>query len=385
MGDFLFDTYQQFYFARDVHDYVVPKHGPIEDYRESVQTLPLDCSPVIFGLHPNADIRFNFEAVRDIWKNLIDLQPRTASSGGGMSREQYIGSVASDVLSKIPEAFDLVIVRKDFEKAEKLKSRDREDGEPSQRQTGAVLLPPTTIVLLQELERWNKLVTKMSESLIELQKALQGIVGMSNELDDLAENLFNGTLPAGWRRLAPQTLKGLGSWMSHFARRLKQYNEWIGSMKDPKVMWLSGLHIPESYLTALVQTTCRKKAWPLDKSTLYTKVTKMTSVDQVTEAPEDGCYIIGLYLEGAAWDLNKGCIKRQEPKVLVVELPILEVIPIEGNKLKLQDTFKTPVYCTQDRRNAMGVGLVFEADLSTPLHGSHWTLQGTALVLNTDG
>ena len=40
-------------------------------------------------------------------------------------------------------------------------------------------------------------------------------------------------------------------------------------------MWLSGLHIPESYLTALVQATCRKNGWPLDKSTLYTAVTQV--------------------------------------------------------------------------------------------------------------
>lgn len=44
---------------------------------------------------------------------------------------------------------------------------------------------------------------------------------------------------------------------------------------EPYVMWLSGLHIPESYLTALVQATCRRNQWPLDKSTLYTSVTEV--------------------------------------------------------------------------------------------------------------
>ena len=44
---------------------------------------------------------------------------------------------------------------------------------------------------------------------------------------------------------------------------------------EPYVMWLSGLHIPESYLTALVQATCRKNGWPLDQSTLYTAVTEV--------------------------------------------------------------------------------------------------------------
>lgn len=38
----------------------------------------------------------------------------------------------------------------------------------------------------------------------------------------------------------------------------------------------------------------------------------------------------------------------------------------------------------QARRNAMGVGLVFEADLASQEHPSHWVLQGVALVQNTD-
>lgn len=37
-------------------------------------------------------------------------------------------------------------------------------------------------------------------------------------------------------------------------------------------MWLSGLHTPETYIAALVQAASRDKAWPLDRTTLYTKV-----------------------------------------------------------------------------------------------------------------
>lgn len=35
-------------------------------------------------------------------------------------------------------------------------------------------------------------------------------------------------------------------------RRANQYKFWAAS-GEPQVIWLSGLHIPESYLTALVQ------------------------------------------------------------------------------------------------------------------------------------
>ena len=51
---------------------------------------------------------------------------------------------------------------------------------------------------------------------------------------------------------------------------------------EPKVIWLSGLHIPESYLTALVQAACRKNGWPLDHSTLYTEVTQCRDEDEVS-------------------------------------------------------------------------------------------------------
>lgn len=54
---------------------------------------------------------------------------------------------------------------------------------------------------------------------------------------------------------------------------------------EPLVIWLSGLHVPESYLTALIQVACRKNNWPLDKSTLFTSVTKYCDPDDIEERP----------------------------------------------------------------------------------------------------
>lgn len=127
---------------------------------------------------------------------------------------------------------------------------------------------------------------------------------MNAELDDLSMSLYNGFLPASWRKLAPQTEKKLGAWMVHFKRRIKQYDDWANK-EEPVVMWMSGMHIPGSYLTALVQTTCRRKKWALDKSTLFTVVTTVVNPDDIVKKPLDGCYISGLYLEGARWNLQK--------------------------------------------------------------------------------
>lgn len=64
------------------------------------------------------------------------------------------------------------------------------------------------------------------------------------------------------------------------------------------------------------------------------------------------------------------------PKQLVVEFPVIHIIPIEVHRLRLQNTLHTPVYTTQERRNKMGVGFVFAADLPTKEHPSHWVWDG---------
>ncbi|XP_063051673.1 dynein axonemal heavy chain 10 [Engraulis encrasicolus] len=362
LGDFIFDTFQPFHFFHNTAvDYKIPEDGPKDNYVGEIESLPLANTPEVFGLHPNAEIGYYSQAARDMWTHLIDLQPQTGDSGGGISRDEYISQVARDIQNKLPLVFDMDVIRKRF----------------------GLEVSPTTVVLLQELERFNKLIARMGRSLAELQRALAGEVGMSGELDEVARALFNGQIPSIWRKLAPDTLKSLGNWMLHFKRRYDQYTSWVDE-GEPNVMWLSGLHIPESYLTALVQATCRKNGWPLDRSTLYTQVTQHCSPDEVHERPGQGCFVSGLYLEGADWDTENGCLIRSKPKVLVVQLPILKVIPIESHRLKLQNTLRTPVYTTSMRRNAMGVGLVFEADLFTAKHISHWVLQGVCLYLNSD-
>ncbi|GIQ85930.1 dynein heavy chain, partial [Kipferlia bialata] len=359
-GDFLFDDFQPFSFYEDTEfRYYVPPMSSRDEFAAAVESLPLLSKPEVFGLHSNAEISYLENSTRSMMTNLIALQPRAVAAGGGISREAYLQNVAAELLTKVPAEIDLIKTKKKFSR-------------PS----------PTDVVLLQEIERFNVLVELIRLSLIDLQRALAGEIGMSSQLDALATNLYAGLIPDSWKARAPDTLKPLAGWILHFIRRHAQYEDWIERERDPTVIWLSGLHVPESYLTALVQEVCHARGWPLDRSTLYTKVTDIVEASTVEEAPEHGCYVQGVFLEGAGWDLEKGVLRRQRPKELITPLPLLEVIPVEQAKLRLRNTFRAPVYVTSDRRNAMGVGLVFEADLSTKEHSSHWVLQGVACILN---
>ncbi|ELK26425.1 Dynein heavy chain 10, axonemal [Myotis davidii] len=115
---------------------------------EAIEALPLANTPEVFGLHPNAEIGYYTQAARDLWSHLLELQPQTGESSSGISREDYIGNVAKDIENKMPKVFDLDLVR---------------------RHLGASITP-TSVVLLQELERFNKLLVRMSRSLAELQR-----------------------------------------------------------------------------------------------------------------------------------------------------------------------------------------------------------------------
>lgn len=108
---------------------------------------------------------------------------------------------------------------------------------------------------------------------------------MNETLEEIAISLFNNRVPECWKNLAPDTTMQLGSWLSHVQQRAQQYKSWSVS-GEPTVMWLSGLHAPNSYLQAILQTDCRKNIWPIECTCLFTIVTKYCKSNQVEDRPD---------------------------------------------------------------------------------------------------
>ncbi|KAH0806962.1 dynein heavy chain 10, axonemal-like [Histomonas meleagridis] len=360
MGDFLFDDFQVFNFFKDNEkSYDLPKVKGLNEYINYIDNLPIITSPDVFGLNLNAEINYYQDTSREMCNNILNINSNTINTLNRISKESQVSSIVSEIQLKLKPPFNLNEVRSSF-------GND---------------ITPIQIVLIQELEHWNKLVNCITNSLFELQRALLGEVSMSNDLEELMNSIHLGRLPESWRKLAPITEKSLSDWLIHFQRRREQYEDWYLN-GEPKVMWLSGLHVPEAYLTALLQTACRAKGWPLDKATLMITVSSYKNSSQVLTKPTLGCYLSGMYLEGASWDIEKRCLVQQKPKEIVTELPLLKVTPMEINKVRTQNMLKTPIYLTQMRRDAMGVGLVQTAYLETTEHKSFWILQGVAITMN---
>ena len=108
------------------------------------------------------------------------------------------------------------------------------------------------------------------------------------------------------------------------------------------------------------------------------------NLDDIDESIQGTCLIEGLCLEGAGWDLENGYLIPQSNKQLIQTMPLVKVIPVETQRFNMSNYLPTPVYVTSDRRNAMGIGLIFEASLNTKEDLSHWILNGVCLLLNAD-
>ena len=71
---------------------------------------------------------------------------------------------------------------------------------------------------------------------------------------------------------------------------------WTSDFNLPASVWLSGFFNPQSFLTAIMQSTARKNELPLDKMCLTCEVTKKQR-DAFQKNALEGAYIHGLFME----------------------------------------------------------------------------------------
>ena len=90
----------------------------------------------------------------------------------------------------------------------------------------------------------------------------------------------------------------------------------------PTSVWLSGFFNPQSFLTAIMQSTARKNELPLDKMCLTCEVTKKTK-EEMTQPVKEGACIHGLFMEGARWDVVTNSIANSRLKELYPMMPVI--------------------------------------------------------------
>ena len=235
---------------------------------------------------------------------------------------------------------------------------------------------PFQNVVVQECDRMNLLIAEMTRSLVELDLGFRGELTVSDQMEELASALFLDRVPAKWEKLAYPSMRSLALWLSDLQARISQLGDWSANPGEtPICTWISGLFNPQSFLTAVMQATAQRDNLELDKLTLLTDVQKKMLAEEVTSPAKEGTYIVGLSLEGGAWNVLQGILEVSKPREMSSPLPIINIRPAIVEKFE-SGLFHCPVYKTQQR----GPTYIFSLQLRTKHEPRKWVLAGVVAV-----
>jgi dynein heavy chain len=365
-----------------------PNKSQYEDYRLLIEKLP-DENPMMFGMHPNAEINFLTNQGDFTFKCIVDLIGE--SSGGGASDYQKLKDMVVKTRRELEQLpIDILTLKEKI-----LEINNNGDPNPFQN------------VCLQECVQMNELLGVIVTTLIELELGLDGALNMTDQMDKLAGALNLNRVPASWAAFY-MSKKPLESWLADLKRRCEQLKNWSVGLIQPRPLRLSYLFNPMSFLTAIMQVTARENLLPLDNMALVTKVTPFKDVNELLASEkkpvdkkkeeedeeelekkknEGGAYVDGFFLEGADWETSgsgDGYLGEQKLKVLHPMLPIVKVISVPIEKKSWKGQYRCPVYYTTQR----GPTFICLANLNMESEEESeefkWILSGVAAILNDD-
>lgn len=376
--DILSDSYT---FSPSGLYYAPSADGSLSVFLNYIDQLPMNEGPEVFGLHDNANISTAIAETNLLLESALSLQPRGASGGGGgavKSWDEVLDETARDIAAKLPPLYDL-------EKAELAFPVSYSES--------------MNTVLTQELGRFNRLLALLQISLVEIQKAIKGLVVMSAELEAMGNSMVNGHVPARWSAVAYPSLKPLGSWVTDFLARLAFLQNWLTRGAAPPVYWISGFFFTQAFITGTQQNYARKHKLPIDQVG-YDMVVLAQPASELTTPAEDGAYVDGLFLEGARWDATTHTLAESKPRELYVPLPVLHLLPKARDQIEpIEDTdpkgtahvYLCPVYKTSKRQGTLsttGHSTNFVMSVRLPMSAQHrqkhWIRRGVALLTQLD-
>ncbi|KAJ3180788.1 hypothetical protein HDU85_003867 [Gaertneriomyces sp. JEL0708] len=334
----------------------MPPTSDLKEYHRYIdENLPAE-SPYLYGLHPNAEIGVLTKSADTLFRTILEMQPRDTAGGSGTSKEEKVAQVTEDILSTLPDSFNVA------ELMAKVEERT-----------------PYISVALQECDRMSTLTTEIRRSLRELQLGLKGDLTITEHMEALMNALFMNLVPVSWEKLAYPSLQPLATWYADLLQRIKELEGWVSEFQLPSVVWLAGLFNPQSFLTAIMQTTARKNEWPLDRMVLSVDVTKKAR-EEFSGAPREGAYVHGLFMEGARWDTNTGLIQESLLKELTPAMPVIYIKAIPIDKKETKGVYECPVYRTRQR----GPTFIWTFNLKTKERQQKWILGGVCLLCSPE-
>jgi dynein heavy chain len=322
------------YFYSESELYKAPPRGEAQSYRDYIDGLPEEDAPEVFGLHDNANIAYQRQESDTMVEKVLSIQPRIGGgAGGGLTPDEIVLEKCKTFNERIPPNLDRAEGLKDLFKT----------------QNG--LLPSLTTVLLQEMEKFNRLLRVMRRSLDDLVQAIGGFIVMSSELDAMYLSLMNGTVPANWEKVAYPSLKPLTNWFDDLLIRVEFINNWL-TQGNPIAYWISGLFFPQGFLTGCLQTHSRLYKIAIDELNFSFEVLEAEEPENCEERPQDGVFVYGLFMDGAIYNREQKCIDEQIPDELYDKMPVIHFKPTK-DYVPNEAEYSCPMYKTGLRRGVL--------------------------------
>lgn len=189
-----------------------------------------------------------------------------------------------------------------------------------------------------------------------------------------------------WLNVSYPSLKPLGSYISDLKRRIEFFQDWFDN-GIPMKFWISGMYFTQSFLTGVTQNYARKYTIPIDELIFDYCV----HVATVTEKPDDGCYVDGLFLEGAQFNFQTLVLDESSPKILFTPCPMLLLKPCRRTEVAPKKIYDCPLYKVSSRRGTLsttGHNSNFVMAIKLPIaehhEPEHWVKRGVALLTQLD-
>lgn len=209
--------------------YYSPPEGDLASVKAYISGLSLSDDPEIFGLHENANITFQMAESSRMFNIVLSIQPRVTTGGEGLGKtpDQIVTEIADEILKSLPDQLSMA-------EAGPTTFQQRENG----------LLDSLATVLSQEMVKFNRLLQVMKSTLLELKRAIRGLVVMSAELDDMFQAFLNNKVPPNWSKVSFASLKPLASWVRDLHNRVSFMRHWLQN-GQPASFPLSLFYFPQ--------------------------------------------------------------------------------------------------------------------------------------------
>nr|CCC93687.1 unnamed protein product [Trypanosoma congolense IL3000] len=337
--------------------------GTQRSYVEYVESWPLGTNPEVFGLHENADITCARNETFETLEAMVALQGESAPKGAaGHSPDDVVVGLVKDIGRRISKPFDIA----EFQRKYPTRYEDS-----------------MNTVLVQEAIRFNRLIAAVWETLESLPLAIKGEVLMSRELEEAHRCIYTNQVPGQWAERAYPSLKPLGSWVDDLVKRLHMIEAWYRG-GHPVAYWISGFFFPQAFLTGILQNFARKMQISID-TVSYGFEWKDEDPDKVNSAPDTGCYVHGIFIEGARIDRGTLSLVESMPKVLFEQVPLLWLKPIINREKPTHNVYTCPLYKTLRRAGTLSTtghstNYVLTVEVPTSVDPKHWIKRGVAMV-----